>query len=362
MAVVRVSYGRRIPVITRGQLRWRTQRTANMTTGKSRSHQWHPWVLVLCLSTFSLAQSDTDWNQVDRRQTLLGRLFVLDVDFSPNSQLLATGDQNGVITLHETVEGTELKRIQASAKRIESLAFSPDGQMLATASDDGTARIWDIPAGKELRRIAITNEGNGDLGIVQSVAFSPDGRQLASGNSSGWVQLWDVSSGKKVWQFEQSGAVKSLAFSPNSQRLLTAGSKACLWDAVSGQQVRCLTGHQSGVNSVAYSHDATMLATASDDGTARIWDSSSGLERQRFTGRNHVAFSPSDAVLATTAGDRTARLWEISSGRELRRWGSSGPNTFTDLAFSRDGTRLAIGGYPFFTAIYGTPDFIPVFK
>jgi WD40 repeat protein len=65
------------------------------------------------------------------------------------------------------------------------VAFSPDGQILATADQDGVIRLW--MAGVEKPVYSFT----GHFG-VDSLAFSPDGRMLASGGSGSAAYVWDV--------------------------------------------------------------------------------------------------------------------------------------------------------------------------
>jgi WD40 repeat protein len=65
---------------------------------------------------------------------------------------------------------------------------------------------------------------------------------------------------------------------------------------------------------VAFSPDGRLLATASDDGSARVWEWAGGQERARVThdeAVRGVAFSPDGGLLATASRDHTARVWAL---------------------------------------------------
>jgi WD40 repeat protein len=109
--------------------------------------------------------------------------------------------------------------------------------------------------------------------------------------------------------------VQSVAFSPDSQLLATASSDktARLWNPATGKQVgQPLTGHTSPAVSVAFSPDGQLLATASGDNTLRLWNPATGEQiGEPLTGHAAVrslAFSPDGRILATGGGDIT-RLW-----------------------------------------------------
>jgi WD40 repeat protein len=72
-----------------------------------------------------------------------------------------------------------------------------------------------------------------------------------------------------------------------------------------------LTGHTDRVWWVAFSPDGTLLATASNDRTARLWDVTTARERATLTeGATWAEFSP-DGTLLATVSSRTVRLWAI---------------------------------------------------
>ena len=87
-----------------------------------------------------------------------------------------------------------------------------------------------------------------------------------------------------------------------------------------------LRGHTQAVVAVAYSPDGKTLASASYDGTLKLWDVAGGKERATLKGHTDavlcVAFSPDGKALASAGYDTTVRLWdpaihELAPAREL---------------------------------------------
>ena len=140
------------------------------------------------------------------------------------------------------------------------------------------------------------------------------------------------------------GEVHDVAWGPHGRRVATASSDgtARLWDPGSGGHVVKLQGHTSEVVHVAFSPDGTRVVTASADGTARLWtlDGTPVAELTSHGGQVHdAAFSPDGTRVVTASSDGTARVWMVASGALLAelRGHTQGVRS---AAWSSTGTRL----------------------
>jgi WD40 repeat protein len=112
-------------------------------------------------------------------------------------------------------------------------------------------------------------------GFPESIAFSADGRFLAVGMSSREIVTWDLRSGRRMWQSGGRDACcegTSLGFSPDGRWIASGGTGLSIRDAVTGRLVeRWLANGSSGVFSVAFSPDGSILVSTGFDRTTAIW-------------------------------------------------------------------------------------------
>jgi len=83
---------------------------------------------------------------------------------------------------------------------------------------------------------------------------------------------------------------------------------------------RVLTGHGDQVTAVETAPDGSWIATASKDGTVRIWDTATWQQRAVLTGHDEgplMATAPDGSWLATTSRDETVRIWDTVTGQKL---------------------------------------------
>ena len=100
---------------------------------------------------------------------------------------------------------------------------------------------------------------------------------------------------------------------------------------------RAILPSKSAVRSVSFSRDGSLLATASDDGTARIWRANGApLHTLRHRGPVVSAvFNPDGSQVLTASADGTARIWRAGDGDPIATLRHRGP--VTSGSFSRDG-------------------------
>ncbi|MFI7535866.1 helix-turn-helix domain-containing protein [Streptosporangium sp. NPDC049376] len=155
-----------------------------------------------------------------------------------------------------------------------------------------------------------------------------------------------------------TNAVYAVRLSPGGHTLASASMDGTvrLWDLTDPHRptpLAVLTGHTKGVTSAVFSADGHLLATGSDDGTARLWDVADPRRPRALatlTGHTGVvralALSPDGRTLATASYDRTARLWDVADPAHPASLAVlRGPRDgLSSTAFSPDGRFLVVAG------------------
>ena len=145
-----------------------------------------------------------------------------------------------------------------------------------------------------------------------------------------------------------TGGVMNVVFSADGKRLASASYDGTVkvWDPTSGQEQETLMlkGHNRDIMSVAFSANGKRLASASWDQTVKVWDATNGQETLTLKGHTgmvySVAFSADGKRLASASEDKTVKVWDATSGQvTLTLKGHAGG--VTSVAFSADGKRLA---------------------
>ena len=327
----------------------------------------------------------------DRLVSTVHHPSTANVAWSSDGRFFVTGgttsgreDGNDAI-VWDAVTGEVLRTLSGHTVDVWSVAIAPDGSRLVTTGADARAIVWDTRTGEQLL----------DLGIDEGTfgaSFSPDGERLVVGSIGGQVRILDTRSGEEleslrggpfcepmfspdgarvaaaacsqetgadgaVWNsttgrrtlplaFRDPHGVYGVVFSPDGTRLaIRDGGLVHVIDSVTREELVTLAGHAGGVLGVAFSRDGSRLATGGTDGTARIWNASSGAQLLQLEGHEGtvalVDFSPDGTRLLTGGSDGTARVWDVTPLGPSERWSAVATEGGVARAdFSPDGSRL----------------------
>lgn len=148
--------------------------------------------------------------------------------------------------------------------------------------------------------------------------------------------------------------VRGVAWSPDG-RLVASGSNpdVILWDSVTGQRLTALSGHTDQIYSMMWSSANNQLASASADGTVRIWESKQGRAIQTLKGSSgmsffSVAWAPDGRKIVAGTQDGEVVIWNVATGKQIAVWdgpakhnqGGGYPFAVWGVSWSPDGSHL----------------------
>jgi WD40 repeat protein len=280
----------------------------------------------------------------------------LDVQFVENNTQLLSVTGEGIVRRWDAQTGALIAETQLG-QSFYGAAFSPDGGQLVygVTTRDGV-QIVPTPTAVALANVPApsTQQTTGSpytptADAVRAIDWHPDGVTLAKA----------MQNGAKVLAQNQGVEVRSIAWSPDgSQIALGGGLIYCgndpdtdtrpygitILDATTRQPITTFEGHVCAVNSVAWNFDGSKLASASDDGTARVWDTTTGQllsVLQDSYGRGisvtGLVWSPDGQKLAhfVDMGRSPLIIWDPNTGETLTIIDVS--NDVESLAWSPEG-------------------------
>jgi len=240
---------------------------------------------------------------------------------SPDGETLTVGSYLTTYT-HLLYDGRIIDVNTSHRHSVEDIDFSPDGSVMGVGLGVYGAVLIDTTDGSELHQLHLGNNNR--------IAFSPDGEHVATANRDGLVWIWNIENGEQVAELE-------------NPEIAEKG-----W---TNRWVAAIDYHPSG----------KLLAATHNDDIVYIWD----IEEERIvhtlnldvivlSTKNAFRFSPDGKIMAGAGREDfkkyLVRLWAVDNYEQLAELVV--PREVRDIAFSPDGSLLAVGSLYIATTIW----------
>jgi len=324
--------------------------------------------------------------------------LVTEIEFSPNSSFLISGEDDGDLILWDVKNGMPIKVFTGGhTKEITGIIFSRDGKRLFSGSKDGSIKSWKT---FEMRMsLARKDEGGGEESIpadipetdlnfmdeennspITCIALCPEGKLIASGDDQEKIKIWDANTGMLLRRLKKPNVGKklplapgeihfespfktledeeivwSISFSLDGKFLVSASGQGTnsydssikIWEVSTGLLIQPLLGHTFIPRGVVFSKDGKKLVSCGNDGTIKLWNFQTGSLVKTFGGHLDKVIKVSysiDNEIASVGLDGIIRFWKISDHYSPKI------SSFTEqiegvlcVALSKNGKYLASG-------------------
>jgi WD40 repeat protein len=219
-------------------------------------------------------------------RTLIDNNFInRSLAISNNRRWLACGTPaSGIQLFNLNNPNTPAQILEGHKEWIDALAFTPDSKGLFSASTDNTIMYWDLIAGTSSVFVSYENK-------ITSISVSPNGKYLAGGTSDGKIILWDLASNKSTVIYKSdNNFIMVLKFNSSGNKIAFGNKTGTLGILnLRTNKVSRIKAHVSRITDLQYSPDDNLLATASYDGTIKIWNVNN-LNERPVTIKGHEAW------------------------------------------------------------------------
>jgi WD40 repeat protein len=302
-----------------------------------------------------------------------GFLFPLGIHgtFHPGGEAIALPRGNSIAIIG-LPSGTTVAVLEGHQAPVLNISYNKNGRLLVSTSMDGSMRIWDATNYSLISVIRETWFGHDSLHAhPRFIGNSERILTLTLAESGPFYAIWHANApSRSILLVGHAGSIRSAEFSPSGEFVATASNDgtARIWETAGARVLQVLVGHSGPVYDAKFSPDGTLVATASDDSSVKVWAVESAQLLATMTGHTNkpgyvapiraMSFSPDGGRLATASVDGTARIWDVKTGTELVKI-SSDIRVPAGVEFSPDAKTIivqdsSVGEQPIFDSYAGT--------
>ncbi|MGK7943477.1 MAG: WD40 repeat domain-containing protein [Microcystaceae cyanobacterium] len=210
---------------------------------------------------------------------------ILGLVVTPDSRIAVSGGLDG-IRVWNIQPSRLLYTLVGFGTPSYALAVHPNGYVIASGDNNGEVSLWNIREG------TLISQFNPHQGTITGLVITQDGRQLITASADRTVKVWDLATGELLHTFEgHNNAIRAIALSPNNQFLATSSNDGIrVWDFPNRRLFRYVMDQDDWVESLAFSPDSRFLASGGNDGVIVIW-------RMRTLSNQPTPFQPSETLI-----------------------------------------------------------------
>ncbi|NQU05253.1 MAG: hypothetical protein HQ568_04105 [Calditrichaeota bacterium] len=286
----------------------------------------------------------------------LGISAVTCIDYDPSGRYIIVGRGNHKVYRYYARELEVAQTLEMHESAIKAVAYSPDSVRFASGDEDGIIRVWNTVLNRVEYVFTTYSVGGGKAWELE---FSPNSKYLAAGPDT--VNIWDLESGEQCNRIliDHTLEVSSFAWHPEGRYIIVAGTEKI--------QIRGIDGADELVCSFDLpitTQEPTRLAVSLDGKyiiggkfVIDVWEivnqgGSVSIEHVKTIDKNNgghdgsvfaIDFSYNGLYFVTCSNDNTIKVWDVSTFTNIASVEAHAPAVY-GVAFSPDGLHMASGG------------------
>jgi WD40 repeat protein len=290
------------------------------------------------------------------KNTVIGQPLttINDVAWNSTGSLIAYTQENGTLTVIDTVSQNSILSFSNSLTPASGLAWHPTTPNILAVGIDVEILIFDINTQQILATLPASSyttdiplEGSGTE-QMQKLRWSPDGTYLASLTAAGVIRVWN-SSNYSLVSSHQITDVGDFDWGASGESLVLGNTFVIVFFDPSTGQVTRLNPDQFQGNymlAIDWSNNNSKLVIGTVSGEVSLFSVDTG-DRLHFTVIENfvirdVMWHPNSRHYAGAASDGYVRIWDSQTSQQVAQFGT-GSSPMHALAFSPDGSKLAYG-------------------